>query len=70
MPEMSGPDVLEQLLADTATKNIPVVLLTGVVTQKDVEASNGMIGGRRFIAKPISGEILRSTIKTVLLENA
>ena len=70
MPEMSGPDVVEHLSADATTKNIPVIFLTGVVTQKDVEESKGVIGGRRFIAKPITSEKLKSTIESVLLENA
>ena len=69
MPDMSGPDVVDTLSSDVKTSRIPVIFLTGVVTQKDVDAGKGVIGGRRFIAKPITSATLRNTIESVLLED-
>ena len=66
MPGMSGTAVAERLLEDTSTKDIPIVFLTGVVTKQDVEASKGMIGGRNFIAKPVTPEEVISAIRSVL----
>lgn len=70
MPEMSGPEVLDFLRTDPATEAIPVVFLTGVVTQEDVEANKGLIGGRRFIAKPITSKNLENAIGSVLKRKA
>lgn len=66
MPEMSGPEVAERLSSDPVTKAIPIVFLTGVVTKKDIEANRGIIGGRRFIAKPITSSKLVEVIKSAL----
>jgi len=66
MPEMSGPEVVERLVADPVTRDIPIVFLTGVVTAQDIEANKGLIGGRQFIAKPITSSGLESAIRSVL----
>jgi CheY-like chemotaxis protein len=69
MPEMSGPEVLDRLSLNPATEAIPVVFLTGVVTSEDVEAGKGLIGGRRFIAKPITSKNLDAAIRSILKKN-
>jgi len=66
MPAMHGTDVAERLLSASSTKNIPVVYLTAVVRKEDLEANDGIIGGRKFIAKPISPEELIAEINTTL----
>ncbi len=66
MPGMSGPEVAENLADNPSTKEIPIVFLTGVVTSQDVEANRGMIGGRKFIAKPITTKDLVAGIQSVI----
>ena len=70
MPEMSGTAVVECLSQEKSTKDIPIVFLTGVVTKQDVEASKGVIGGRRFIAKPVASDELIAGIESVLQKGA
>ena len=66
MPEMDGSEVAERLLDDAATKDIPIVFLTALVTKRDVGAKGGVIGGRQVIAKPVAPDELISTINSVL----
>jgi len=66
MPAMHGTDVAERLLQTTATKDIPLIYLTAVVRKEDLEANDGIIGGRKFIAKPISPEDLITEINASL----
>lgn len=54
MPDMEGSEVASRLQDDAQTKDIPVVFLTAVVRKEEVESGCGVIGGRPFIAKPVS----------------
>jgi CheY-like chemotaxis protein len=66
MPEMHGTEVADILLQNRATKSIPMIYLTAVATKKDVETKGGVIGGRQFIAKPVTAEELIEVIESVL----
>lgn len=65
MPNMSGTDVIEQLLEDQNTKDIPVIFLTGAVTINDIKAQGAVVGGRRFLSKPVSNSDLISAVESV-----
>ena len=57
MPEMSGGEISGALQEDASFKRIPVIFLTGMVSQE--EAQSGLtIGGRPAFAKPIDLEKL------------
>lgn len=50
MPKMNGLQVLDKLKADPDTKNIPVIMLTNLASDKDAE--NAMIKGAvKYIVK-------------------
>ena len=66
MPDMSGAEVAEELLQDTRTKNIPIIFITALVKKEEVDKESGLMGGREFIAKPVSKEELIMRIKTTL----
>ncbi len=68
MPGMSGNDVMEHLMDDPATRRIPVIFLTGAVTKDDIQTQGGVVGGRRFIAKPVVFEELISVVDSVFQE--
>lgn len=63
MPEMEGPDVFFQITNDKEIKDIPVVFLTATVTREEVQNQQGVIGGRRFLAKPSSVDELIACIE-------
>ena len=65
MPDLSGHEVCRRLKADRATRDIPVIFLTAMSNEAD-EESGFALGAVDYIAKPISGPILRSRVKTQL----
>jgi len=58
MPGMDGGDVASQLKSDNTLKNIPVVFLTAIIKEDEIDSHDGSIGGHPFIAKPVSTEDL------------
>jgi putative two-component system response regulator len=65
MPDLSGHEVCRRLKADRATRDIPVIFLTAMNNEADEEAGFEL-GAVDYIAKPISGPILRARVKTQL----
>jgi CheY-like chemotaxis protein len=63
MPELDGGEVHTQFKADPILKSIPVIFLTAIVRQKEVDERKGMIGGSYYLAKPVSAEGLISAIE-------
>jgi putative two-component system response regulator len=65
MPDVNGHEVCSRLKADRATRDIPVIFLTAMNNEADEEAGFAL-GAVDYIAKPISGAILRARVKTHL----
>ena len=63
MPDRSGDDVAAQLKQDETTAHIPIIFLTAVVKKEETEPSGGLIGGKRFLAKPVSVNELLAAIE-------
>jgi len=63
MPELDGGEVHTQLKADPVLKHIPIIFLTAIVRKKEVDEHQGMIGGRFFLAKPVSTDALIGAIE-------
>lgn len=53
MPKMDGGGVASQIQADPALKGTPIVFLTAIVSPQEV-TPGAMIGGFKFLAKPVS----------------
>jgi len=64
MPDMAGGEIASQIAADAGLKDTPIVFLTAVVTKKE----EGLIGGRQFIAKPVTVESVIESIEKNLPE--
>ncbi|RVU45957.1 diguanylate cyclase domain-containing protein [Rubrivivax rivuli] len=65
MPGMDGFEVCRQLKADDATKDIPVIFVTGH-NDEEAETRGLDVGGADFISKPINPRIVRARVKTQL----
>jgi DNA-binding response OmpR family regulator len=63
MPELDGGEVHTQLTADPVLKKIPVIFLTAIVRQKEIDEHQGMIGGSFYLAKPVSADGLVGAIE-------
>ncbi|MBF0582789.1 MAG: response regulator [Magnetococcales bacterium] len=65
MPEMSGYEVCRQLKANPATRDIPIIFLTGK-QHIDDEAEGFALGAVDYIHKPPNPQLLRARIATQL----
>jgi two-component system, OmpR family, response regulator len=62
MPDMDGGDIAAQMKADAALKDIPIVFLTAIVTEKETDQRQ-TFGGYPFISKPVTPEKLAESIR-------
>jgi CheY-like chemotaxis protein len=66
MPHIDGGQVAAQLKADRRLKDTPIVFLTAVVSKEEAKGQKGMIGGHRFITKPVTPEEVMASIEEYL----
>ena len=66
MPEMDGGDVATNLRNRTATKDIPIIFVSAMVSQRESKAGFYESGGEHFLAKPVTTEALCNAIDQVL----
>ncbi|MEY2633755.1 MAG: hypothetical protein RIR00_2409, partial [Pseudomonadota bacterium] len=66
MPGMDGYQVCEALKADPATRDIPVIFLTGMTSSEDEERGLAL-GAVDYITKPVSAPVLLARLRTHLL---
>jgi CheY-like chemotaxis protein len=65
MPKMDGGDVARQIAEDPLLKEVKIIFLTAIVSQKEVARGVGM-GGYPFMAKPVSLAALTEMIEETL----
>ncbi|MHB8735226.1 MAG: response regulator [Terriglobales bacterium] len=65
MPEMDGPTTLQNLQANAATRNIPVILLTAKVQSAD-RRRLADLGAKAVLAKPFDPLTLADEVAGVL----
>ena len=51
LPSPDGGNAFRYLSESVSTKHIPVIFLTSLVEEDEVEAGKGKIGGREYISK-------------------
>jgi len=69
MPGMSGYEVCRALRADPAIDDLPIIFLSGMVSDEK-RLSGYEAGGDDYLSKPISAEELRAKIKLALASHA
>jgi len=65
MPEMSGIQVLEQLIANPTTCHIPVIMVTAKAEAEDVQLALSK-GAIEYIKKPVNGMEMLARLRTVI----
>lgn len=65
MPGLNGFEVCEQLKADPATADIPVIFVTAL-NDVDDTARGFAVGGVDYVTKPIEPDILKARVRTHL----
>ena len=64
MPRMDGYEVLRQLRSDPATRDLPVLVLSG---WEEARAERALtLGANEFLTKPFSGKVLADVVKRLL----
>jgi CheY-like chemotaxis protein len=66
MPEMDGTEVAEQIMEDPDVEGVPIVFLTSIINEKEVESHRGLIGGRRFLSKASSAQSIIESVDRIL----
>jgi PAS domain S-box-containing protein len=66
MPGINGFDVCRALKADAATRNIPVIFVTALISPDD-ETRGFEAGGADYITKPYNAAVVRVRVKTHLV---
>jgi CheY-like chemotaxis protein len=66
MPELNGLDLIKHLKADPKTKDIPVIMITGAIFQRDEHNKILAAGAVDCIRKPFDDMELISRVKTAL----
>ncbi len=66
LPDIDGFEVCKRLKADDATKDIPIIIVTGLHTETEDETSGFALGAVDYILKPFEREIVRARVKTQL----
>ncbi len=67
MPEMDGMEALEKLKENQQTKDIPVIMITGVMNSSDNLASAMLLGATDFLRKPFDKAELVARVRNTLL---
>jgi CheY-like chemotaxis protein len=65
MPEMSGIEVMEVLVADPDFRDIPVIMQTGLADPEQI-AFGISRGARYYLAKPFTGDLLVSMVRAAV----
>ena len=67
MPGLDGNEVAARLKESPETAGIPVVFLTSIVQQQEIGAATALvIGGNRFLAKPVDPDQVIDCVDEVL----
>ncbi|MCX5813796.1 MAG: response regulator [Proteobacteria bacterium] len=66
MPFVDGADVANLLKKTDATKSIPLLFLSSLVTKEEMDATGGFIGGRHMASKSTSVEKIIAKIDSML----
>lgn len=69
MPEMSGGQVAEKLRDSHKAAHIPILFITAIASRQHVQSEEGVIGGRQFIAKPVTPPELMAKIAGFLAKH-
>lgn len=62
MPEMDGGEVAAQLRANALLKDVPLIFLTAIVSNKETGGHEMISGANAFLAKPVDWHELKACL--------
>jgi len=66
LPDMSGYQVCQSLKRSTASKNVPVIMITGRFTEPDDKVQGFESGADEFFSKPFDPILFMARLKSIL----
>lgn len=66
MPQADGGDVASSLRGHSRTKDIPILFVSAMVSPKETKDGFYYSGGERFLAKPVSADLLFRAVEETL----
>lgn len=66
LPDIDGFKVCEALKKDYRTRDIPVILVTGLETDDEAETKGLKLGAADYILKPLKPEVVKARVQTQL----
>jgi DNA-binding response OmpR family regulator len=66
MPKKKGSEVSKELSENGRTKNIPVMYLTSIITEEEVNSQHGVISGRFIVSKSSGREEFLKRVNDIL----
>lgn len=66
MPELDGGDISAALYADDETRDVPLLFLTGLASQEELDKLSGQLGGRPAVSKKAPFEQLVAAIERLM----
>jgi len=71
LPDIAGPEAVKAIKEDPATRHIPVIFLSGIVSKEDEDVDTGVqVDGVRYqaLAKPFSFQDLYIQVEKIFSE--
>ncbi len=68
MPDKSGGDLAREAASDVSLRAIPVLFITGLVSQSEAGSQQLQSGGMRFLSKPVEPALLLSCVAGLVAE--
>ena len=65
MPKLNGEDLINQIHTDDKLKNIPIIMISGLVKLSDISHILNA-GASYFVPKPVASDILKDYIKKLI----
>jgi CheY-like chemotaxis protein len=66
IPDVDGGEIMANLRDTSGVKDIPIVFLTAIITDKEASQQEGIVAGRPFLAKPVTTAKLIACINKYL----
>ncbi|MGE0567232.1 MAG: PleD family two-component system response regulator, partial [Bacteroidia bacterium] len=67
MPQMDGFEVAEHMKSNNRTKNIPIVFLSALATQRDFFKKGFEVGAIDYLTKPLDADLLLLKVSNLLM---
>ncbi|NQU18761.1 response regulator [bacterium] len=68
LPNISGPQIATKISEFQHLKNIPIIFITGILSQEEEERMDGVVGNRIVISKPCDPKALLKIINYKIKE--